>query len=434
MRITKLHINNYKSFTQPFQLEQLGNLHIFIGPNNTGKTNILDAFSQIYNEDDPRLLDPQANIYVEFSLKSKFGKKLILNQIKKSKEFILDGKKISYLKAEAILKHHLIRLCAAVPYDFPELQRVYDDFFHNYSDLFKIFHDTLLKYFPEINSTEEFLKSKSISEFGSLRPFERLGAGFQQIFVILMYLFHPQYTILLLEEPEIHLHPALIKKLLTIFEKENLDKQIFLTTHSPLFIHPTNLHRVFRVVRNQDSTIVYSPRLTGRQIDYSRLTQEMNADNCEMFFADKVLLVEGPSDHILMRGLIDRFYQGVKEIKVIQVYGKSNIDVYAELLEMFNIPYAIMLDEDAINNTNLKVINRHLPVKLNSRASDIIAGLKKFDVYILPNGSIEQNYPAKYQRRHKHKPLNAFHAATRITQVEYDSPQMKNIREIIEHL
>jgi predicted ATP-dependent endonuclease of OLD family len=249
-----------------------------------------------------------------------------------------------------------------------------------------------------------------------------------------MYLFHQEYTILLLEEPEIHLHPALIKKLLTVFEKENLDNQIFLTTHSPLFIHPNNLHRVFRVVREMDSTKVYSPRLVGRKIDYSRLTQEMNADNCEMFFADKVLLVEGPSDHILMRGLIDRFYTGAKEIKVIQVYGKSNIDVYAELLEIFNIPYEVMLDEDAIHDTGLQLIQRRIKDQFPGPTPDLFEFLKKSQIFILPNGSIEKNYPLKYQHHHKHKPLNAFHAAARITTDEYNSPLMKNIKEVIDHL
>jgi predicted ATP-dependent endonuclease of OLD family len=434
MRITKLHINHYKSLLRPFHLEKPGNIHIFIGPNNTGKTNILDALTQLYSEDDLRLLDNNSDINIEFKLRSKYGKLLIVEQKNSQKKFILDGKKIEQVKAEAILKHHLVRLCAMVPHDMPKLQMVYDEFYHNYPDLFKIFHDTLLKYFPEINTTEKFLKTTSIQEFGSIRPFERLGAGFQQIFVMLMFLFHPEYTVLLLEEPEIHLHPALIKKLLTVFERENLDNQIFLTTHSPLFIHPNNLHRVFRVIRENESTVVYSPRLQGKNIDYSRLTQEMNADNCEMFFADKVLLVEGPSDHILMRGLIDRFYRGAKEIKVIQVYGKSNIDIYSELLEMFQIPYAVLLDQDAMKDVGLNLIQSHIKDWSFKTEKNLVLMLKRHDIFVLPNGSIEKNYPLKYQRHHKHKPLNAFHAANKITLDEYQSPLMKNIREVIENL
>src|SRR3989339_11649 len=107
MRITKLHINHYKSFLRPFHLEKPGNIHIFIGPNNTGKTNILDALTQLYSEDDLRLLDNNSDINIEFKLRSKYGKLLIVEQKNSQKKFILDGKKIEQVKAEAILKHNL---------------------------------------------------------------------------------------------------------------------------------------------------------------------------------------------------------------------------------------------------------------------------------------------------------------------------------------
>lgn len=261
-----------------------------------------------------------------------------------------------------------------------------------------------------------------------------MGDGFRQVFVILMYLFHPQYTVLLLEEPEVHLHPALIKKFINIIEWKNIDCQLFLTTHSPLFIHTTNLHRLFRVTKDENSTRVHSPRLIGRHLNYNRLTQELNAENVEMLFADKVLLVEGPSDHILMRGLIDRFYVGEKNIKVIQVYGKSNIDIYTELLEVFDIPYIVIFDLDALYDTGIKIIQDRVKQRFTNTEQSLINMLKKYSIYILPNGSIENNYPRRYQRRYKHKPQNALCAASRITKDEFNSPTMRYLKEIIDNL
>jgi len=52
----------------------------------------------------------------------------------------------------------------------------------------------------------------------------------------------------------------------------------------------------------------------------------------------------------------------------------------------------------------------------------------------LPNGSIEQNYPRKYQRRRKHKPQNAMYAASRITKTEFRSPLKKHLKEVIDSL
>ena len=131
-----------------------------------------------------------------------------------------------------------------------------------------------------------------------------MGEGFKRLFVMLFYIFHPHYRIVLLEEPELHLHPSLIKRFLKILRDEQFNTQIFLTTHSPVFIQPNLIEHIWRVMRDDmRNTKVYYLSSSDTHLALDRLTQELNADNTEMFFADKVLLVEGVSDRILMRGL-----------------------------------------------------------------------------------------------------------------------------------
>jgi len=434
MKVKKICINRYKSITQPFVLNEPGKLHIFIGENNTGKTNILDAVYQLYNEDEKRFYDKKTDLNILFSLRSKFGKELSVKQKGPAKNFFIDGKKINTQKAKNILNYHIIRLRATNPVNQAILKKDLINFKRKYSKIFEIFCDTLIKHIPKIKLTKDLLQKKLVKENNTKRPFERMGDGFQQVFIILMYLFHPQYTILLLDEPEIHLHPALIKKLLNIIEYKNVDNQLFLTTHSPLFIHTTNLHRLFRVTKEETTTKVHSPRLVGQRLNYTRLIQELNADNTEMLFADKVLLVEGPSDHVLMRGLIDRFYSGEKNIKVVQTYGKSNIDIYTELLEVFDIPYVVLLDRDALYDTGIKLIQDKVKQDFTEPEQTLISMLKKYNTFILPNGSIEKNYPRRYQRLRKHKPQNALYAASRITKSEYNSQTMRYLKEVVDSL
>ena len=64
-----------------------------------------------------------------------------------------------------------------------------------------------------------------------------LGSGFQQ-----MYIMYPQFfegfvdkTVFFIEEPEVHLHPLLQRKLLQVFIKEITIKPVLLTTQSPIF-------------------------------------------------------------------------------------------------------------------------------------------------------------------------------------------------------
>lgn len=443
MKIQSVKINHYKSLETPFNLEEAGHIHIFIGPNNAGKTNILDAINifAVADEKHTYFVDSKANIEISIKLESeahelklKEGEAIKLIKNGHETKFLATDHEIDLATAKNFFKKHLIRICATKPIPADKLTKDYEELLTEYPRAFEIFRKTIQDYFPEIKLNPVFMEKVVIEEYGTERPFERLGAGFQQVFIMLMYLFHPAYHILLIEEPEIHLHPAMQKKLVTVFESKNLNNQIFFTTHSPVFIHPENLHRVFRVIREKEGTKVYSPRVFGKMIDYKRLVQELNADNCEIFLADKVLIVEGVSDRILMRGLIDRFYKGGKEVKVIYVFGKTNVDVYVYLLEMFNIPYAVMLDKDALVGVTAKIILDKLVGQENLFVQEKIEYLKKCNIFILTQGRLEWNYPRKYQKIRKHKPLNALLAASQITPEEYQSDLMKDLRGVIESL
>ncbi len=429
MFIERLTIRHYKSITKPFELHTTGKLHFFIGSNNSGKTNILDAIFQMFNEDDIRLLDDQTDISITFKIDKE--NTLEASQKGDTRRFELNKKIIATARAEKILSNGVMRICATATTDINRLKKDFNSLVSKYPKEYELFKNTIEKYIPKIQLSKNMLK---IQEEGFNRPFERLGAGFQQVFKILLYLFHPNYRVLLLEEPEIHLHPALIKRLLHILQNKNLDNQIFLTTHSPLFINVQNIHRLFRVTKAGGTTQVHSPRLSGTRINYERLSQELNAENTEMFFADSVLLVEGPSDHILLRGMIDKFYEGGKDIKVIQMYGKSNADIYADLLDIFNIPYIVLLDRDALYDTGIKKVDHVVKGHYGETEINLITKLRKHSVHILPNGSIENNYPRKYQRRQKHKTQNAMYAVSRITKAEFNSAKMKNLKQVIDKL
>lgn len=434
MRISSIHIRQYKSFLVPFRLEQPGTLHIFIGPNNAGKTNILDAISQLYQVNPGRLQSAQADLEMSFTLFGESQRQLHVIQRGTKKTFSIGSRVITGERGKEILAKHIMRISALYAPSVLELQKVYESFRKNYPHRFGAFQKSIALHFPTIKLSRDFFKHSVVHEGGVDRTYERLGAGFQQVFIILLYFYHPQYSIILLEEPEIHLHPALVKRLFRVIERDNEGTQIFLTTHSPLLIKPTNLHRVFRVTRDSVSTRVHSPRLAGKRVDYNRLKQELNADNLEMFFADTVLLVEGPSDHLLMRGLIDRFYRGTKEIKVIQTYGKSNMEVYADILSIFDVPYAMLLDRDALYDTGALLLEKYHAGSITESEAVLIQKLKKYRVFVLPNGSIEKNYPRKYQRLRKHKPQNALYAVSHMTESEYRSAKMKYLREVIQSL
>ncbi|PIR82027.1 MAG: hypothetical protein COU21_00805 [Candidatus Komeilibacteria bacterium CG10_big_fil_rev_8_21_14_0_10_36_65] len=446
MKIGGLKINYYKSIKQPIVLDSLP-VNFFIGQNNSGKSNILDAieFALTAPANDSSLFYHKAEIELnlvftddeqaKYQLPSKAGLFTVKNN---EREFVfhqLGGQMSSRVPYNRFLAQitgqRIKRLDSLAFTDFKQIEEDFQTLSASSLALEK-FTKNLKDHFPKISATQNALdinyEHEGLYEGKRRVTIDRMGSGFRRIFTILLYIFHPDYDIILINEPEIHLHPAMIEKLLWAMQNSQ-DNQIFATTHSPLFITPITLPQVVRVVRGEESTEAYSLPLSN--YNYQRLIQELNADNLEMFFADKVVLVEGSSDRLLTRGLIDKFYEGDKDIKVVETHGKGNINIYADLLNIFKIPFIIVLDRDAVKSHHLAEIMRHLKINLPIDNDDqLIAVLKKENIFVFANGSLEANYPKKYQQKDS-KTANALQAANLITPEEFNSKTMRNLREII---
>ncbi len=82
-----------------------------------------------------------------------------------------------------------------------------------------------------------FAESKENNQHITL---DRLGSGYEMIFSLL-YSFHlskqsGKQLIMLIDEPEIHLHPSLQERFVQVLLEFSKSAQILLTTHSPLFV------------------------------------------------------------------------------------------------------------------------------------------------------------------------------------------------------
>lgn len=448
MIIEQVKINSYKSIKQPMLLN-LHKINIIIGQNNSGKSNILDAIqfalqaqgqdsSIFYEKTDLDLkiaFSPEEQAKWQFPEASGiFSQKNNLRELKFTKQTLPFNGALS-----KILSPQVKRLDEAAFINYHQLENDYRSL-QNSPGFYMRFQESLKQHFPKILASHNALdinyESDGLYEGDRRVTIDRLGSGFRRIFIMLLYIFHPHYQIVLLDEPETHLHPALQERLLWAMQNSDAGQIIF-TTHSPLFVKPMTLPQVLRTVKEADSTKAYGITHIGSTHGFynpQRLLQELNSDNLEMFFADEVIMVEGMSDKLLLRGLIDHFYEGDKDIKVVQTHGKGNMSVYIDLLKMFQIPYRIIMDRDVFHHDDLFELLGHLKIHLPKMSNDqLIQELKKHYVYIFPNGDLEANYPQRYQKD-KSKSLNALRAANQISKEDFNSARMSNLREIIHNL
>ncbi len=112
------------------------------------------------------------------------------------------------------------------------------------------------------------------------------------------------FTTLAIEEPEAHLHPAMQYKFLK-FLKENKNKkkvrQIFVTTHSTHITSAVSLDEIICLHNeNGETKIGYPGKVFPDPKSKKYVQRFLDATKSDMLFAQKVILVEGIAEQLLM--------------------------------------------------------------------------------------------------------------------------------------
>lgn len=181
----------------------------------------------------------------------------------------------------------------------------------------------------------------------------KLSSGEKEIFSMLAIIFTRKIGsgIILIDEPEIHLHPRWQKKLLSLLDEVVLESkvQIILVTHSPHFIRSENISNLIRIYKNQGVSQVILPN-NAQIMNKSKKDTFLfitSSNNEKVFFADKVVLVEGPVDRIIFETIFSSIKDENEEIiEVIEVYGKSNFTRFSAFLDIWKIKHSVIADLD----------------------------------------------------------------------------------------
>lgn len=203
---------------------------------------------------------------------------------------------------------------------------------------------------------------------------EKFGHGLQRSFLLvilqeLMAVDNEVTPTLILgcEEPELYQHPPQAKHLASLMmELSQGDAQVFITTHSPYFIDVQNYEgiRLFRngggeatINRSSFASIMasynsaFSKPLNTEDQARTKLAIQTQPKFNEIFFADKVVLVEGICDaacfetYLRLSGKKAQFQRSGAAIAVCE--GKSSLALMLLMLKDFRTPYHVVFDCDA---------------------------------------------------------------------------------------
>ena len=163
----------------------------------------------------------------------------------------------------------------------------------------------------------------------------------------------PVLTIVAIEEPENHIAPQLLGKLmlnLKSMAKKN-NAQVIITSHSPAIVKriDTENLRYFRMNKSEMSTVVKTISLPDRNSfaeQYKYIKEAVRAYP-EVYFAEMVVLGEGDSEEIILPRYFEAYGEELDNLGISVVpLGGRYVNHFWRLLSDLDIPYITLLDLD----------------------------------------------------------------------------------------
>jgi len=175
-------------------------------------------------------------------------------------------------------------------------------------------------------------------------PFNLIGKGAQNTLKTLLAIGQKADTahVVLIEEPENHLSFASLRELISRIDNRCIGKQVIIATHSSFVLNKLGLENLVLLVNSKSTRIT---DLSPETADYFKKLPGF--DTLRLVLAGSAILVEGPSDELI----IQRAYRDIHRrspiddgIDVISV-GRSH-KRFAELAIRLGRPVRIVTDND----------------------------------------------------------------------------------------
>lgn len=260
----------------------------------------------------------------------------------------------------------------------PEYSQFFDKFSQSMKNAVKGFVHSLEVDFSAYDPNN-YAKSLRIQakEGDSVRGFEEFGTGEQQVLLMAfvkayMEVFTAEHFLLIIEEPEAHLHPLAQKWL-----KEYLGDlcqnglQVIISTHSASFLDARYLEGLVRVYKEREVTHVKQisaaelarfcaetgvpeDRVSEANISDFYATK-LFPDQLEGVFAEKILLVEGESEFFALPVYFKKIDFSLPQhgIEILNCRGKEAMPLFWRLFSAYGYQCYMLFDGDGEKATSL---------------------------------------------------------------------------------
>jgi CRISPR-associated exonuclease Cas4 len=171
--------------------------------------------------------------------------------------------------------------------------------------------------------------------------------------------------ILAFEEPELYLHPQAQLAFYDDIKKLSSHDQIFVCTHSTHLVDIEDFEGI-KILRRESlhaptnicecTEDLFGDLTLKKRLALAKL---FDANINKMFFADKIIIVEGDEDIIAIMQTAKNYANCfTHRVTIVNAGGKPRIPSLQRMLNNFKIPYTVVYDVDRGNSESEKITER----------------------------------------------------------------------------
>ncbi len=192
-------------------------------------------------------------------------------------------------------------------------------------------------------------------KIGNLKlPIDYSGSGDQALLVLQRQLMENK-QIYGIEEPETRMHNDYVRKLSAYFKILSESKQIFIATHSPVFVDKMPLGDVWYISRDGKETKVKRLDDTNTK----NLLEDLGIMPSDVFLSNKILFVEGKTEKVILPIIAQKLNIDLSDISIIVINGKGNsgrhLELWSEIAAGTTLETYFILDKDAKKEADLLI-------------------------------------------------------------------------------
>lgn len=198
-----------------------------------------------------------------------------------------------------------------------------------------------------------------------MKPIDQMGKGMRSIYMLSLLETYADEKdrypgIIVIEEPEIFLHPQMQKRTGEILYRLSQSNQVIFSTHSPNLLPNFNSRQIRQMVRDENGNSAVCDTT-----DISRILDDLGYTANDLMNVDFVFIVEGKQDKSRLPLLIQQYYSEVYDkegrlsrIAIITTNSCTNIRTYAHLKYINQVylreQFLMIRDGDGKDSTELK--------------------------------------------------------------------------------